>query len=217
MTLTDKTAGKVDLNYPSKVAKAVKAASAPAPVEVNSDSVPLLNITDPKMKNTKKYSRHMERFPPNDGFHYDMPRLKHLAAHTLYAINWSWNHVYATVGMLDLWNQNQMNSLFRLQEPKCFVFVHDDRELEGPFGINWWLQPLAKKYNGKVKFFTATTQKAQNAWGEFGIVESDLPIAVMHDTVNNKKAVMERGQTLGEDKVEELVEKFLSRSSRREL
>ena len=84
------------------------AAASSAPTEVNSESVPLLNITDPKTKNTKKYSRHMERFPPNDGFHYDMPRLNHLARNTLYAINWSWNHVYATVGMLDLWNRNLM-------------------------------------------------------------------------------------------------------------
>lgn len=59
----------------------------------------------------------MERFPPNDGFHYDMPRIKDLVAHTLYAVNWSWEHVFGTVGMLDLWNQNQISSLFRIVEP----------------------------------------------------------------------------------------------------
>mmetsp|Transcript_5198 Transcript_5198/g.10995 ORF Transcript_5198/g.10995 Transcript_5198/m.10995 type:complete len:486 (-) Transcript_5198:62-1519(-) len=212
MTLSDTLATKIDFNYPEKVAKAVNSAATSAPTEVNSESVPLLNITDPKTKNTKKYSRHMERFPPNDGFHYDMPRLKHLARNTLYAINWSWNHVYASVGMLDLWNRNLMSSVFRIQEPKCFVFVHDDRELEGPFGINWWLQPLAKGYEGEVKFYTATTEKAKNAWGEFGIRESDLPIAVMHDTVSDRKLVMERGVTFGEDKVRDLVEKFFGRN-----
>mmetsp|Transcript_26104 Transcript_26104/g.49345 ORF Transcript_26104/g.49345 Transcript_26104/m.49345 type:complete len:405 (-) Transcript_26104:72-1286(-) len=217
MEFTDEIAKKSGFVYPDKVAKVVETSKSVGPNKVNSETTPFLNITDPKNKNTKMYTRHMERFPPNDGFHYDMPKPKDLVAHTLYAINWSWNHVFGTVGMLDLWNQNQISSLFRIAEPKLIVFIHDDRDLEGPFGINWWLQPLAKKYQDRVKTYTATKEKASNAWGEFGIIESDLPIAVMHDTKTNRKLVLERGSVFGEDKVEELMNKFLGESSPDEL
>ncbi|GMH83757.1 hypothetical protein TrST_g4906 [Triparma strigata] len=217
MVFTDEIAKKSGFVYPDKVAKVVETSKSVGPNKVNSETTPFLNITDPKNKNTKMYTRHMERFPPNDGFHYDMPKPKDLIAHTLYAINWSWNHVFGTVGMLDLWNQNQISSLFRIAEPKLIVFIHDDRDLEGTFGINWWLQPLAKKYQDRVKTYTATKEKASNAWGEFGIIESDLPIAVMHDTKTNRKLVLERGSVFGEDKVEELMKKFLGESSSDEL
>jgi hypothetical protein len=128
----------------------------------------------------------METFPPADSFFYDMPRTSSLAKNTLYAIKWGYNHVFAGVGMLDLWNQNQISSLFRIQEPKCLVFVKDNKMLED---IQWWLQPLAKEFEGRVKVYTALKAKASNAWGEFGVTEADLPIAVMHDTETDRKYV----------------------------
>ena len=91
--------------------------------------------------------------------------------------------------MLDLWNQNQINSLFRMKEPKCFVFVEEE-DLED---MNYWLQPLAKKYSEKIKVYTALPKTSKAAWKEFGIKKRDLPIAVMHDTTTDKKKVMKKG------------------------
>ena len=138
-----------------------------------------------------------------------MPKLKSLTKGSLYALSWGWNRVFGHVGMLDLYNTNQVSSLFRSPLPKMLVFVHDDRDLDSPTGINWWLQPLAKKWGDRVKVYTATTKGGGNAWGNFGIVEGDLPIAVMHDTGTDRKMVMERGGTFGRDKVVKLLEDFI--------
>ena len=62
----------------------------------------------------KHYERHLETLPPADGLHYDMPKIGTMKSGVLYAINWAWNHVFDEVGMLDLWNQNQVNSMFRM-------------------------------------------------------------------------------------------------------
>ena len=176
----------------------------------------------------KHYERHLETLPPADGLHYDMPKIGTMKSGVLYAINWAWNHVFDEVGMLDLWNQNQVNSMFRMvserservlkyepaseasqsqllyrrkyeplltpshllrsaqEEPKCLVFL-EERDLEE---TGYWLQPLAKRYSGKVKVYTATPKTSKAAWKEFGIRKKDLPVAVMHDTVTDRKQIM---------------------------
>ena len=174
----------------------------------SSASTPFLNITAKENK-YKKYKRHSERFPPNDGFHFDIPRLKYLTKNSLYAIRWGYNHVFGSVSMLDLFNTNQVASLFRNPKPKCIFFVHEDIDLNSNFGINWWLQPLAKKYSQHIKVYTGTKKDSSNAWGSFGLTEADLPIAVMHDTQAERKAVMKKGEMLTADNVEIFWKNFL--------
>ena len=209
MVLTDDLATKIGLNYPSEVSSYISSSGpvSGSQVPVNSDSTPYLNITGTKQKE-KGYKRHLERFPPNDAFYYDMPKNKALTKGSLYAVTWEDTRVFGHTGMLDLYNTQQVGSLFRDPLPKLIVFVHELRDLDSPTGINWWLQPLARKISDKIKVYTATTEKAKGAWAAFGLKEGDLPIAVMHDTQGDKKMVMEREGTFGMGKVEKLIEEF---------
>jgi len=215
MTIPDSLATKIGFNYPEKVAKTL--AEAPSIdrrgtsreyLTATPKDAPFLNVSNPERRHAD-IERHMETFPPADSFFYDMPVLKNLALSTLYAVEWSKEHVFASVGMLDLWNQNQISSLFRIKEPKCLVFVDREQDLED---IQWWLQPLAKEYQGKVKVYTAIKSKAENAWGEFGITAKDLPIAVMHDTDTDRK-MMKRGMKCEETEVKQMWNDFLAGAS----
>ncbi|GMH55409.1 hypothetical protein TrRE_jg11814 [Triparma retinervis] len=209
MVLTDDLATEIGLNYPSEVASHLSSAGSVSGSQspVNSGSTPHLNVTGTKQKE-KGYKRHLERFPPNDAFYYDMPKNKALSAGSLYAVTWSDARVFGHTGMLDLYNTNQVAGLFRDPLPKLLVFVHEQRDLDSPTGINWWLQPLARRLGDRVKVYTATKDKAKGAWEAFGLKEGDLPIAVMHDTKEERKMVMEREGTFGMGKVEKLIEEF---------
>ncbi len=199
--MTDEIAKRVGFYYPDSVQYEKSVAANRVSLS------PLLNVTG-----TSNFGRHEESFPPGDAFYYDMPPLSDLVAGTLYEVKWDWDHVFATVGHLDLWNQNQMGSLFRIKEPKCLVFVESDADLKD---INVWLQPLAKRYMGEVKVYTGTKRKAGNAWSNFGVTESDLPTAVMHDTQADRK--MKLKESLGEVAVEDMWKSFLKGKSDGEL
>ncbi|GMI33472.1 hypothetical protein TeGR_g12473 [Tetraparma gracilis] len=214
-TIPDGLATKIGFNYPEKVDKILTAnpeadrrktpvSTYTAPVSAPG-AQPFLNMSSPEIKDSS-YTRHMEKFPPADSFFYDMPLLKTLEQGTMYALEWGYNHVFANVGMLDLFNSNQISSLFRFQEPKCLIFVKQEADLKD---IQWWLQPLAKNYQGKVKVYTAVKATAQNAWPEFGVVESDLPIAVMHDTNTDRKMV-DKYMHLNKKSLEMMWKKFLA-------
>jgi len=207
--ISDMTAKRINFYYPEEVAEMRERIGAESNL-IQKVKAPLQHITDMTYVNISHpsdrydgYERHVETFPPADGFYYDMPKLSSMKSGVLYALNWAWNHVFDEVGLLDLFNQNQLNSLFRMKEPKCFIFLEEE-DLEE---MNYWLQPLAKKYTEKVKVYTALPKTSKAAWKEFGIKRKDLPIAVLHDTQTDVKRVL-RGKRPTAENVEEFWKVF---------
>ena len=217
--ITDANAKKLKLYYPDKVqatlkSKAVKDSALPSrDTELGRDVIPFMQVDG----NPKDFTRHFDRFPPNDAFHFDMPPNKELSGQTLYGVRWGNDNIFAQVGMLDLMNQNQIGALFRAFEPKVILFVNSESDL---VPLDKWFQPLAKGRSAEFKFYTATADKTKDAWGKFGITAKDLPTAVIHDTKADKimtlKMLGEPTGAVSEKQVKSLMRAFMKEKERKE-
>ena len=142
-------------------------------------------------------TRHELTLPPGDLFFIYLPTSDNLGAvgSGVHKIEWGRDQVYGFVGMLDLTSQNQVGSLFRMQEPKVLLMYDDSKDKKTYNKLLKSILPLAKKYVGSVKVYFCPTSSCADAMGAFGVQKDDLPKMVIDDTHVGKKHVQKKFTT----------------------
>lgn len=130
--------------------------------------------------------RHTVTFPPGDLFVIDLPRT--IEPLMVYRVLWDYEQVYGSVGVLDLFNTVQVSQLFSLPEPK-FILVYDSSHTGLHESLLEEALPLAKSLLGRIKVYMCPTSSCGDVLNAFGLTKSDLPCAVIDDTVTKQKYV----------------------------
>jgi hypothetical protein len=110
-------------------------------------------------------------------------------------VHWDEDQAFGAIGLLDLFNQNQVGSLFRLPQPKLLLLY--DEAAATDLGKDIYeaaiqaAMPLAKSMLGQVKIYLCPASSCRDAHGAFGLSPADLPRAVIDDNHRGDKFVSE--------------------------
>lgn len=107
-------------------------------------------------------------------------------------ISWKQDESYGAIGMLNLFNTNQVGAFFRSKIPNMMLlYNNEDKYLY--LNILDAVLPFAKKYVGKVKFYFCPNDQCGDAIKAFGLYpNSDLPRLVIDWTQENRKLVQRK-------------------------
>ena len=129
---------------------------------------------------------HQIELPPGDHFNFYLAN--NISKHGVYYVQWKEDHMFGPIGMLNLFNKNQVNAMFRLPQPKLLLlYDHTDTALFNSY--SFIIYPLAKKYVDDFKFYFCSTDVCADAIRAFGLTINDLPRLVYDDNNNQKKVV----------------------------
>eukprot|EP00040_Diaphanoeca_grandis_P029264 m.171090 g.171090 ORF g.171090 m.171090 type:complete len:333 (+) comp31632_c1_seq1:671-1669(+) len=113
-------------------------------------------------------------------------------------------HTLGGVNDLDLDNEALVNYIFALKQPKLFLFHRNDQLLEAEA----LLLPVIKPFLGRLKPYFANWEHTQDAWEVFSIDERDAMTVAIHDTVNDKQFVLEKGKSVTQQTVTQFMEDY---------
>jgi hypothetical protein len=111
----------------------------------------------------------------------------------VYRVHWDQDQAFGAIGLLDLLNQNQVGSLFRLPQPKLLL-MYDEATDPGQDVYEAAIEaamPLAKDLLGRVKIYLCPASTCRGALDAFGLAPSNLPRAVIDDNHRGNKFVAE--------------------------
>ena len=196
VVLTDELAASINIYAPESIYQANQEQSvsvgsqgdvAAAALHVPR-AVPVTTLVIPD-RSTNTAIRHQIEFPPGDmHFMYLPPSIE---PQGIYQATWGLDQVFGAVGKLDLVNSNQVGQLFRLPQPK-FLFLYDHKDQDLYESLLDAALPLAKDWEGKIKFYFCPTNTCKDALNAFGLMLSDLPRAVIDDTKSGVKYVQNK-------------------------
>lgn len=138
-------------------------------------------------KNAAK--RHQIEIPPGDLIFFYLPQsMKNSGSHY---VTWKQDESYGAIGMLNLFNTNQVGAFFRSPIPNMMLLYNsEDKYLY--LNILDAVLPFAKKYVGQVKFYFCPNDQCGDAIKAFGLYPGDLPRLVMDWTQENRKLIQRR-------------------------
>ena len=170
-----------------KKGKAEEEDSARQLEDLSGQPSPIASLAIPDRNSAK---RHQIEIPPGDLLFFYLPQsMKSSGSHY---ISWKQDESYGAIGMLNLFNTNQVGAFFRSKIPNMMLlYNNEDKYLY--LNILDAVLPFAKKYVGKVKFYFCPNDQCGDAIKAFGLYpNSDLPRLVIDWTQENRKLVQRK-------------------------
>ena len=98
---------------------------------INNMYIPIINDRNNLDHNIKS---HILELPPGDFFNFYI--MSNISKHGAYYVQWNDNQMNGPIGILNLFNKNQVNAMFRLIQPKILLlYDHTDVDLFNAFSF----------------------------------------------------------------------------------